>query len=321
VVSELRYKAWGEVRYESGTTPTKYTYTGQYSYTADFGLMFYNARWVDVSLGRFAQADSIVPGGVQGYDRYAYVNNSPVMFADPSGHCIVEDDSDVCGIHRNPSSSILDSAVVLIFGTPGEGDTNTLGIEDNLSVGLGVVVNNRLTIKTASHVYVERPSSATTLFVWANGVLIKYNILDIKVEINNGESEGDEATITLPYGLPGDITPAQEAVDYHSVAGQILVTTYYRHEKNEDGKVTGFVINTASTVTTNPPTKPSDIYGTQYMLLNPNHILNQGDSGGGVFYNGQLVGVNSGIDSTVVAVAPLCFKWYWNYLPWIAIAC
>ncbi len=53
----------------------------------DFGLMFYNARWYDPALGRFAQADSVVPGGVQGYDRYAYANNSPVVYSDPSGHC------------------------------------------------------------------------------------------------------------------------------------------------------------------------------------------------------------------------------------------
>jgi hypothetical protein len=48
--------------------------------------MFYNARWYDPALGRFAQADSIVPGGVQGLDRYAYVNNDPVRYTDPSGH-------------------------------------------------------------------------------------------------------------------------------------------------------------------------------------------------------------------------------------------
>jgi hypothetical protein len=48
--------------------------------------MFYNARWYDPALGRMAQADTIVPGGVQGLDRYAYVNNSPVMYTDPSGH-------------------------------------------------------------------------------------------------------------------------------------------------------------------------------------------------------------------------------------------
>ncbi len=81
----------GEVRDSSGTTPTNYTYAGQYSYTNDFSLMFYreaprrrlprstrrrspkgmgegrrsgvgNARWYDPSLGRFAQADTIIPG-------------------------------------------------------------------------------------------------------------------------------------------------------------------------------------------------------------------------------------------------------------------
>ncbi len=48
--------------------------------------MYYNARWYDSALGRFAQADAIVPGGVQRYDRYAYVNNNPVRYVDQSGH-------------------------------------------------------------------------------------------------------------------------------------------------------------------------------------------------------------------------------------------
>ena len=91
VLSETRYTPWGEVRYHAGTTSTGYTYTGQYN-TADFGLMYYNARWYDPVLGRFTQADSIVPAGVQGYDRYAYVNNNPVRYTDPSGHCSKEGD-------------------------------------------------------------------------------------------------------------------------------------------------------------------------------------------------------------------------------------
>jgi RHS repeat-associated protein len=86
VVSEMRYKAWGETRYASGTTPTQYQYTGQYSYTAEFGLYFYNARWYDPALSRFAQADTIIPPGVQGWDRYAYTRNNPLRYTDPSGH-------------------------------------------------------------------------------------------------------------------------------------------------------------------------------------------------------------------------------------------
>ena len=90
VVNQTQYKAWGEERYSSGTKQTGYGYTGQYSYAADFGLHFYNARWYDSSLGRFAQADTIVPAGVQGYDRYAYVNNNPVRYTDPTGHCFAD---------------------------------------------------------------------------------------------------------------------------------------------------------------------------------------------------------------------------------------
>jgi RHS repeat-associated protein len=77
------------VRYNWGSTPTDYTYTGQYSNVPEFGLMFYNARWYDPGLGRFAQADTIIPEqsqGTQAWDRYAYTNNNPLKYTDPSGH-------------------------------------------------------------------------------------------------------------------------------------------------------------------------------------------------------------------------------------------
>ena len=31
---------------------------------------------------------------MQGYDRYAYVNNSPVLYNDPSGHAVIEDNDE-----------------------------------------------------------------------------------------------------------------------------------------------------------------------------------------------------------------------------------
>jgi hypothetical protein len=51
--------------------------------------MFYNARWYDPNIGRFAQADTVIPTetqGTQAWDRYAYVNNNPIINQDPSGH-------------------------------------------------------------------------------------------------------------------------------------------------------------------------------------------------------------------------------------------
>ncbi len=87
-VAELRNKAWGETRYTYGTTPTRRQYTGQIN-EPGIGLYFFNARWYDAALGRWAQPDSIVPvesQGVQAWDRYAFVNNNPIRFTDPSGH-------------------------------------------------------------------------------------------------------------------------------------------------------------------------------------------------------------------------------------------
>jgi len=88
VVSELRYSAWGEVRYASGVTPTRYQFTGQFSYESQFGLYYFNARWLDPYLNHFTQPDSIVPdpNNSQAWDRYAYVSNNPLRYTDPTGH-------------------------------------------------------------------------------------------------------------------------------------------------------------------------------------------------------------------------------------------
>jgi len=106
--SEMRYKRWGEVRF--GSAPTKYTFTGQRSFmgSGDIGLMFFNARMYDPALGRFISADSIVPPGVQGLDRYAYVANNPLRFTDPSGHvaCQTKEDCEDMGTTPNGGGSL-----------------------------------------------------------------------------------------------------------------------------------------------------------------------------------------------------------------------
>lgn len=98
VISETRYTPYGETRSAAGASPTDYLYTSQRQ-EAGLGLYFYNARFYDPALGRFTQPDTIVPvasQGTQAWDRYAYANNNPLRYSDPSGHCIFGIDTIVC---------------------------------------------------------------------------------------------------------------------------------------------------------------------------------------------------------------------------------
>jgi len=85
--SEIRYTAFGTIRYENGITPTDYRYTGQLQ-QAVIGLDYYNARWYDPELGRFVQADTVIANANDpaSYDRYAYAGNNPISNSDPTGH-------------------------------------------------------------------------------------------------------------------------------------------------------------------------------------------------------------------------------------------
>jgi len=67
-------------------------FSGQY-HEAALGLYFYNARWYDPLLGRFAQADTLIPspGDPQAFNRYAYTLNNPLRYRDPSGHYNVDE--------------------------------------------------------------------------------------------------------------------------------------------------------------------------------------------------------------------------------------
>ena len=166
-VAENRYTPWGELRPAgSNVLPTNYTYTGQYSYQDDFGLMFYNARWYDSSLGRFAQADTVVPGAgnPMAWDRYAYTENNPVRYTDPSGHVTCGDGSSAAAhlegaecdangnwitpkanynqCHRRPSSCLTYKAHQGVYignpvpwQAPDEGDPNDPNVPRNTLLG------------------------------------------------------------------------------------------------------------------------------------------------------------------------------------------
>jgi RHS repeat-associated protein len=84
--SEVDYFSWGSDSPIPTNIGTSFKYTGQRQ--AEAGLYFYNARWYDPQVGRFIQADTIIPepGNPLAWDRYAYVKNNPINNNDPSGH-------------------------------------------------------------------------------------------------------------------------------------------------------------------------------------------------------------------------------------------
>ena len=90
--SQQLYTAWGQTRYTSGTLPTRYTYTGQYTYATgsanDFGMIYYGARFYDNYLNRWTSPDSIIPDQYYptDWDRYSYARNNPQAYIDSTGH-------------------------------------------------------------------------------------------------------------------------------------------------------------------------------------------------------------------------------------------
>ena len=150
LLSRTLYHPWGTVRYQTGALPTDYTYTGQYSYTDAFGLMYYNARWYDPALGRFAQADTLIPGAGNplAWDRYAYTLDNPLRYSDPSGHCW--------------------DAFNFIRGIPGY-DTTC----NNLDMALNIVESDRATAgqKVGAGAYIALEGTAHTALLVGTGML------------------------------------------------------------------------------------------------------------------------------------------------------
>src|SRR5439155_11422230 len=79
-------QGWTE---DAGTTPpTDRLFTGQRRYGPKSGIYYYGSRFYSADVGRFLQADSIVPGAgnPQALNRYSYVLNNPLRDTDPTGH-------------------------------------------------------------------------------------------------------------------------------------------------------------------------------------------------------------------------------------------
>jgi RHS repeat-associated protein len=98
VVAEQNFDAWGRKRnpstwqYASVPAVPSWLYRGYtgHEHLPQFALINMNGRMYDPVQGRMLSPDNyVMPTGTQGYNRYSYANNNPLIYTDPSGDIIV----------------------------------------------------------------------------------------------------------------------------------------------------------------------------------------------------------------------------------------
>ena len=96
-VVSYTYDAWGNLLSCTGTmaetlgTLNPLRYRG-YVYDTETGLYYLQSRYYNPQWGRFINADGYVSTGqgLLGNNMFAYCNNNPVLFCDPSGEALIE---------------------------------------------------------------------------------------------------------------------------------------------------------------------------------------------------------------------------------------
>ncbi len=135
VSAAYTYDSFGKITQVTGVLQQPFAYTGR-EYDAETGLYYYRARHYDPSLGQFIQSDPI---GFAGGDLniYAYVQNDPFNWSDPSGLSTADEIAGGAG-----SAAMLAGAMGRI--TPGmigaALDIRAMLIAASI-VGVGVTVN------------------------------------------------------------------------------------------------------------------------------------------------------------------------------------
>lgn len=113
VIARYAFDPWGKRSYLSGSNAdaSHHGFTGHEM--LDDGLIHMNGRVYDPVLGRFLSADPTIeaPEYSQSYNRYSYIMNNPLAYADPSGYCFMG-----CFWHGKNLRKILKPVVAIAVG-------------------------------------------------------------------------------------------------------------------------------------------------------------------------------------------------------------
>ncbi len=90
-----QYDAWGNIKNSSDYSGVNLAFKNPYRYRSyrydnETGYYYLQSRYYDPSIGRFISADNVGYLGagenLTSYNLYAYCNNNPVMYSDPTGN-------------------------------------------------------------------------------------------------------------------------------------------------------------------------------------------------------------------------------------------
>ncbi|MBN2039233.1 MAG: hypothetical protein JW864_04270 [Spirochaetes bacterium] len=86
-VTRMEYLPFGETWFVEGNESDSPKYNSQ-ELDKETGLYYYNSRQYNAEIGRFVTADTVIDGELdtQGWNRYSYCKNNPIMYKDPTGH-------------------------------------------------------------------------------------------------------------------------------------------------------------------------------------------------------------------------------------------
>lgn len=241
-LSRTKYFAWGTTRYSTGAQATAYGYTGQMQVD---NIYYYNARWpkvpetqwrgYDPMLGRFMQADTIVPShqGTQGFDRYAYVNNNPLKHIDSTGQwaCDINADCFIDGWNKDYTQkqkgntcAVFSQAVGLSILSGDLVKQNDIQVIWPLTyTGIGVPVNLQVSGIITNYRNIE-----ATPMTGDREAIIGHLLLDEPVVF----------TVAMPWGMVGHTATA---IGFNSKTNQLIIhDSGFGAVMNEDVWVSGW---------------------------------------------------------------------------------
>lgn len=242
--------------------------------------MDYKARFYSPYINRFLQPDSIIPNPAnpQSWNRYSYTFNNPIRYVDPDGHIpllvvavivVAALAISACSVDQSPddNSAILATAVHLVTS---EGEHAGLGtqISDNTFITHGHYSYGDLTPDPTgeylAELSVQNQSDVQALVGGSYGE-----------NVEGGTWEGGTTWVTTNSSLLGTAAQIASQETIASIGAGDFIDIVYWDDRREEIRVGSFEVTSQA---------------NGYIVFNNDGRINPGDSGGGIFYNGQLIG-------------------------------